>query len=386
MKDQLIETLYLEWTEELKYSIYENKSLYIALFSTDGKLLVANKPMAALFIGDAFLSLINPTFNKLLALDCKDSLIYSGYLTIGSPIDDNFSIQTNVYRKNDQILIVGGVDVTQLVYQNEEMRQLNREIGHLQHQLIKEKTTLENTLVQLNDTNMELKEANETKDKFISILSHDLRNPFSVLFGFSDLLFENYDDFNKDQVAEQINLIHKSAHKTYNMLEDLLLWSRSQLGRMQFNPQEFVLANLCKEVIVDLTEQSNKKNISLHVQIPPEMVVFADVNMLKTILRNLVSNAIKFSWHNSIVTVTAEQSPEMLTISVFDQGIGISTENQKKIWILSEKLSTSGTDNEEGSGLGLLLCKEFTEKHGGSICVISEPGRGCEFRFTIPIK
>lgn len=386
MKDQLIETLYLEWTEELKYSIYENKSLYIALFSTDGKLLVANKPMAALFIGDAFLSLINPTFNKLLALDCKDSLIYSGYLTIGSPIDDNFSIQTNVYRKNDQILIVGGVDVTQLVYQNEEMRQLNREIGHLQHQLIKEKTTLENTLVQLNDTNMELKEANETKDKFISILSHDLRNPFSVLLGFSDLLFENYDDFNKDQVAEQINLIHKSAHKTYNMLEDLLLWSRSQLGRIQFNPQDFMLANLCKEVIVDLTEQSNKKNISLHVQIPPEMVVFADVNMLKTILRNLVSNAIKFSWHNSTVTVTAEQSPEMLTISVFDQGIGISTENQKKIWILSEKLSTSGTDNEEGSGLGLLLCKEFTEKHGGSICVISEPGRGCEFRFTIPIK
>jgi len=385
MKDKLIETLYSEWTEELKYSIYENKSLYIALFAADGQLIIANKPMAALFIGDAFLSLINPSFKKLLELDYQHSLIYSGYLTVGSPMEDNFSVQANVYRKADRILIVAGVDVTQLVRQNEEMRQLNREIGNLQRQLIKEKSILEKTLVQLNDSNKDLKEANETKDKFISILSHDLKNPFSVMLGFSDLLYENFDDFNKEQVTEQIQLIHKSAHKTYNMLEDLLLWSRSQLGRIQFQPQNFLLANLCNEVIGFFSEQSTKKNITLCVAIAPELEVFADKNMLKTILRNLVSNAIKFSWHNTSVTISALMSPEMLTVSVFDQGVGISSENQKKIWVLSEKLSTSGTDKEEGSGLGLLLCKEFTEKHGGSISVISEQGKGCEFRFTIPI-
>jgi len=386
MKDQLIESLYSDWTEEFKFSINDSKSLYIALFSIHGQLIQANNPMTGLFKGDAFLSLINPTFEKLIGLDFHEKLIYSGYLTIGSPMDDNFSIQANVYRKDDQMLIVGGVDVTQMVGQNQEMRELNREIGHLQRQLIKEKVTLENTLVQLNDTNKELKEANETKNKFISILSHDLKNPFNVLLGISDLLYENYDDFNRDQVTEQIELIHKSAHKTYLMLEDLLLWSSSQLGRIQFYPQDLVLAELCNEVVGNLSDQSNRKNIRLLVNVPSAMVVFADRNMLKTILRNLISNAIKFSPHDTTVSVSAEKGPDKWTISVFDRGIGISPENQETIWSLSEKITTSGTDQEEGSGLGLQLCKEFTEKHGGTIGLFSELGKGSEFRFTIPFK
>ncbi|MDD4923019.1 MAG: HAMP domain-containing sensor histidine kinase, partial [Bacteroidales bacterium] len=197
-------------------------------------------------------------------------------------------------------------------------------------------------------------------------------------------LVENFSLFDNQQIVEQIEIIHKTVHKTYSLLEDLLLWSRSQLGRIEFQPTNLLLETICKEVVLSLAELADKKNIRLDIGMSSDLRVLADENMLKTILRNLITNAIKFSFHDSVVTISAKPDHQMVGISVFDQGVGISLSRQEKIWKLSEQFSTEGTDKEEGSGLGLLLCKEFTEKQGGTISVLSEPDKGSEFCFTVP--
>jgi signal transduction histidine kinase len=384
MKDKLFNTLYSEWKEALGESLYESKSLFIAVFSADGKLMVANKTMTDLFRGEPSESLLNPTFEKLVSMPAEKPLIYEGYLTMGEQICHFTSILAKIFRKEDKLLIVGGVDVSQMVEQNGAMHQLNDNINNLQRQLIKEKITLENTYKQLNLANANLREANATKDKFLSIMAHDLKNPFAILLGFSDILLENLSQFSNEEILQQIEVINKTVHKTYGLLEDLLLWSRSQLGRIEYYPTEVQLEAICKGVASGLSELSDRKNIHLNVRVSPDIKVLVDENMTRTILRNLITNAIKFSWHDSDVSVTAEDGAEMVTVYVIDQGVGIKPEMQQKIWKLSEQVSTEGTDKEEGSGLGLLLCKEFTEKQGGTIFVDSEPGKGSVFSFTLP--
>jgi len=384
MQERLFETLYSEWKEELGAPLYESRSLYIAVFSPDDHLMLANKSMMDLFRGDPSKSLQNPTLGKLRSMSFENALVYEGYLTIGDNINHFSSIQAKVFRKNDRLLIVGSVDVGLMAEQNDVMRRLNDEISNLQRQLMKEKVALEKTYDQLNLANANLKESNATKDKFLSIMAHDLKNPFAVLLGFSDILMDSFSEFDKEQIFQQIEIIHKTVHKTYQLLEDLLLWSRSQLGRIEFQPTNMNLDTICKDVALSLSEIADKKSIRLEVRVSPELEVLADKNMLKTILRNLITNAIKFSWHDSIVTIYAEHGPQMVSVSISDHGVGIGFKQQEKIWKLSEQVSTAGTDKEDGSGLGLLLCKEFAEKQGGTIGVVSEPGNGSVFCFTVP--
>jgi len=384
MQKKLFETLYSNWKEELGQPIFESKSLYIAEFSLDGKLLQANKTMSDLFHGNPSKSLLNPTFTKLISIHPDNSLVYKGFLTIGDQVDHFTSINATIFRKKDLILIVGSINANQLKDENQEMSMLNNQVNNLQRQLIKDKSILQSTYEQLNLANESLKEANATKDKFLSIMAHDLKNPFNVLLGFSDLLLENIHVFSKDEVLQQISIINKTTHQTYGILEDLLLWSRLQLGRIVFEPTNMNLNEICLNVVTSLSEMANKKHIQVDVVVNPDAIVQTDNFMFKTILRNLVSNAIKFSWHDSCVTISAENESQMTAISVIDHGVGIPPEKMEKIWNLSEQFSTVGTNNEEGSGLGLLLCKEFTEKQGGTISVISTLSKGSEFRFTVP--
>ena len=291
-----------------------------------------------LFRGDPSKSLQNPTLGKLRSMSFEKALVYEGYLTIGDNLNHFNSIQAKFFRKNDRLLIVGSVDVGLMAEQNDAMRRLNDEISNLQRQLMKEKVALEKTYDQLNLANANLKESNATKDKFLSIMAHDLKNPFSVLLGFSDILMDSFSEFDKEQIFQQIEIIHKTVHKTYQLLEDLLLWSRSQLGRIEFQPTKMNLDTICKDVALSLSEIADKKSIRLEVRVSPELEVLADENMLKTILRNLITNAIKFSWHDSFVTISAEPGPQMVSVSVSDHGVGIALKQQEKIWKLSEQV------------------------------------------------
>lgn len=375
-----------EWDEELSECIIGNNTFCIAVFKTDGELVFANSAMRLLF-GESIPkdSLLNPTFEKLIHINASNSLIYKGFLTLGNYSSINNSITASVFLKNDKILISGGTDSNQLIQNNSLMHELNREVNNLQRQLIKEKRNLEETLRQLSNVNKELKESNATKDKFFSIIAHDLKNPFIALIGFTDYLKENFKSINPDEAEHMIELMNNSSRSTYSLLEDLLMWSSSQLGKISYLPEKVSLNQLWKEIELLVINQARNKNIDIVFHDPQKVILFCDQNMFKIILRNLVTNAIKFSYPGSSVTISAESEKINAIISVTDKGVGIDPGRFENLWQIGAGSSTKGTKQESGTGLGLILCKEFVETHGGKIWVESELKVGSSFKFTIPL-
>ena len=378
-------TFFKEWEEEIGVSLFDNQSIYLAVFSIEGTLLFANKAMEEVLISRSPNDLLNPRFSKLIHFPVTDKLIYKGYITFGQESqDDNFSLDSRVYRKNDIFLIIGTLDSNLLIAHNKSMRLLNHQIIDLQRSLIKEKFELQKTLIQLKKANDSLNEANAAKDKFFSIIAHDLKNPFSVLLGFSDLLAQNLDDYDVQNVKEMISAIHQTSYQTYQLLEDLLLWSRSQLGKLSFHPEGVSLYEACQSVFELLEPLAQQKQIHIHYDVPQKLCVVADVGMLRTILRNLLSNAIKFTPQYGTVNLSVSIDHHYVEIAVTDTGIGMNESIQSKLWSLTSSVSRCGTNGEEGTGLGLQLCKEFVEKQGGKIWVDSVENKGSRFVFTLP--
>jgi len=247
-----------------------------------------------------------------------------------------------------------------------------------------EKTKHAAELIIANNELKQLLQLNADKDLFISILAHDLRSPLSVLLGLSDLVTENIRQFNIDKIEKLVNEINQSAQNTFALLQDLLKWSRVQSGKIPFEPQNLSFTDICKDIIKILNPNAIAKNITINYSSADEINFFADVDMIKTVLRNLVSNAIKFTNNSGAININAEVNSGNLTISVSDNGIGIEPESLTKLFNISKIHTTTGTAKEKGTGLGLLLCKEFVEKHGGKIWVESECGKGSIFYFNIP--
>lgn len=373
-----------DWTDEINVALMNNNSLCVALFSVDKKLLFANSIMSALFRGEPYQSFINPSFDSLLTMDNSAPLIFEGFLTLGDYSSINSSIWAQVYRKENNLLIIGGINATQLLQQNEKMHQLNREISNLQRELIKEKEALENALSQLNQANNNLKEVNASKDRFISILAHDLKSPFTSILGLLELLKINIRDYSLDTIENRIDIINNSAQSTYNLLEDILLWVRAESDKLPYEPSKHSLEEIFSNVIENVKHVANNKNIEINHSSTNDIYVFADINMINTVLRNLIANAVKFTNAGGLINIQAEQDISKVIISVSDNGVGIKPDTINKLFNISNKITTKGTANETGTGLGLLLCKEFVEKHGGKIWVESELGKGSDFKFTLP--
>ena len=237
----------------------------------------------------------------------------------------------------------------------------------------------------IRENEVKLKELVITKDKFFNIVAHDLKNPFTSLLGSSELLYENIDNMTTDNVRKLALILNDSAKGGYAILQNLLDWSRSQTGMIKFNPEKINLKNIVDENLDNLQLQVMKKEINLKSEISSDLYVWADKNMLNTVLRNLLSNAIKYTYKNGTILVRALPGPEETTLSVKDTGIGMSAEKVKTLFRIDNSLSLPGTEKEQGTGLGLKLCKEFTERMGGGIWVESEPDSGSEFKFTIPV-
>ena len=246
-------------------------------------------------------------------------------------------------------------------------------------------TELKQIELKIQQQNNELQKINTDKDQFIAILSHDLKNSFNVILGFSELLIENIHDYDKETIEEHLNIVNDAAKNTYKLLEDILLWIRANSGKLHFEPKKIVFNQLCSEVISNLINNANEKKISI-ICVENENIFFtADKDMFKTILRNLISNAIKFTNESGEIKIYAEQNQTETIITVSDNGIGIDIENQTNLWNLTQIHTTLGTANEKGTGFGLKLCKEFVEKHNGKIWVESELGKSSDFKFTIPL-
>jgi PAS domain S-box-containing protein len=239
----------------------------------------------------------------------------------------------------------------------------------------------------LIESKEQLKELNATKDKFFSIIAHDLKSPFNSMLGFSEILTENFDKYDSHKQKQFIGFINQELQGTYKLLENLLYWSRSQRGTIEFNPELINVNGLVNETIGLLRLSSQNKFIQLTNEVPLDINVTADRDMLLTIFRNSISNAIKFTPKNGEIRVNGKKDVDnqFIEISVSDNGVGIAKERQSSLFDIGENKSTKGTENENGTGLGLILCKEFVEKHNGHIEVESEVGVGTKFIFSIPV-
>lgn len=239
---------------------------------------------------------------------------------------------------------------------------------------------------QLKKYASDLKDLNATKDKFFRIIAHDLKNPFSGLLGASELLIIHANNQDKERIVKYAQIIYNSAKSGFMILENLLEWSRSQTGYLNFNPEELDISKLVEENFLNLNAIAVNKQIKLSSGIPCNTKIFADRNMINTVLRNLLINAVKFTPTGGKVTVQALKDHQYCTISVKDTGVGISEEDIAKLFRIDIKYTNPGTSEERGTGLGLILCKEFVEKHGGKIWVKSEVKKGSEFKFSIPVR
>ncbi|WP_265210622.1 PAS domain-containing sensor histidine kinase [Flavobacterium jumunjinense] len=237
----------------------------------------------------------------------------------------------------------------------------------------------------LKESEKQLKELNTTKDKLFSIIAHDLRSPFNSIIGFSELLTLNSADLEPEEKEKFCSIINVAAKNTLILLDNLLNWAKSQTGQLRFNPEKVLFSAVILEIITLKKSLTKAKNITLDYSLSDEIEVYADVNMLKTVLRNLISNAIKFTELGGNIRVLATLKDQHVEITISDNGIGMNEEKCKELFKIASNTTTIGTANENGSGLGLVLCKEFVEKNRGTIWVESKEGKGSDFKFTLPL-
>ncbi len=231
---------------------------------------------------------------------------------------------------------------------------------------------------------MQIKKLLDDKDQFFSIIAHDLRGPFNGIIGLSELLLEKNNRLEPKETNEFIQLIHDSSKNTFSLLDNLLTWAQSQTGSLAFNPKKIEISSITDKTIHLLTNIAKSKNITIQSEIEKNQYVFADTNMLETIFRNLISNAIKFTNSNGEVMILMKKENNQIVFSVQDNGIGIAPKKIADLFVVNQRNTTSGTNNETGTGLGLMLCKDFVEKHGGEIWVNSMLAEGSTFMFSIP--
>jgi len=262
-------------------------------------------------------------------------------------------------------------------------------IKRRERNLINEKRKLEtNVLERTAEIALQkekLEELNAEKDKFFSILAHDLKNPFSNLYSMSELISGNYNDLEEAEKVKMLQSINKSAEFIYNLLENLLTWSKSQSGRIEYNPTTFNLTGLIQVNINLHKVPAEAKGVILQTSLRDDIQAYGDREMINTVLRNLINNAVKFT-DKGAVEIFVNKQDEYIEVQVKDEGVGISPENLQKLFHIDVKFKSKGTKGETGTGLGLILCKEFVEKNGGKIRVESKEGEGTSFFFTIPVK
>ena len=270
-----------------------------------------------------------------------------------------------------------------LLQQTDELNETNTLLEERQQRIEEQSEELKTQAEELSNTNKILVTLNATKDKFFSIIAHDLKNPFSSILGFCEILTLRYDKYNDEKRKHLIGVIDRSAQNVFKLLENLLQWSRSQTGNIKYSPEEFNISDIVRNIHTLNENALTEKGIKFSYNIPEELNMYADKNMIYTVIRNLVTNAIKFTEMGEI-QVEAAENESYVKVSIRDTGVGIRSEVVDKIFEIEKSKSTEGTRGEPGTGLGLIICRDFVEKNGGTIGVESEVGKGSVFYFTIP--
>ncbi len=274
----------------------------------------------------------------------------------------------------------GAVDYIAKPFRAQEL--ISRVFNHLQLAYSRSEILVKNA--ELDERNRQLWETIASKDKFFSIVSHDLKNTFSSIVNFTGYLKNNFKNLDVNELESSLANINQSSSQVYELVDNLLNWALSQTGRIEFTPEAIDLNGIINETVKNSAAAAENKKINIITNLEGEFIAYADGNMIRTILRNLLSNAFKFSHAGGGVEICAKRAMEGIEISVRDEGAGIKSEYMKDLFKIDSNVKTSGTQNEKGSGLGLILCREFVEINGGKISVESEFGRGSRFVFTVP--
>jgi two-component system sensor histidine kinase/response regulator len=266
-----------------------------------------------------------------------------------------------------------------------QLFEANTELKHRQQEIEEQSEKLKNANIILEKQKKELRELNATKDKFFSIIAHDLKNPFNTILGFCEILTAKFQKMDKDMIWKYIDMLNRSSLKIYKLLENLLQWSRTQTNIIEFSPENISLSDIINSNLSLLSETAKKKQNELINRAEEDINVFADKNMLNTILMNILSNAIKFTEKGKII-ISAKKNKNEVTVSVEDNGVGMNKKQLGKLFKIDKSASSRGTHGEEGTGLGLIICKDFAGKNGGRIWAESKEGKGTVFHFTVPLK
>jgi len=374
-------------SEEKYRVLYESNQMPISIFDL--------KTLSFLSVNNAFIKKYGYTREEFLNMTILDirpdseiekvkqsvKIVDQGLVNAGIFIHKKKNgeiIQVEIIRndlvfngKNAKIVFTN--DVTDKIKAENDLLQANYELT-----LAKE---------QAEESNKELEELNNTKDKFFSIIAHDLRSPFNSFLGFTKMLAEDLPKMTPYQIQKIAVSMRKSATNLYDLLGNLLEWSRLNTNTTTFNQSSFLLMALVGESIQSVIESATKKEIEISNNISENLMVYADEKMFGSIIRNLSSNAVKFTPKGGKVAIAAKPNSDgWVEISVKDSGIGMNQEIVENLFKLDVDTSRKGTDKESSTGLGLIICKELIEKHGGKLWVESEEGKGSTFYFTVPVK
>lgn len=316
----------------------------------------------------------------ITAHDYEEAAMFKGYQAgavdfVRKPFNadvlrSKVAVFAELYRKNQL-----------LTKQEEKLQAINADLLRLNREL--EQRVHDRTLA-LENLNQELQALNISKDKFLSVMSHDLRNPLTALLASSGKLNEDPENLSPGQVKQLSQIIHRTSNKLLKQLNEVIEWAKKQSRKTSFNPQKVLLAEGAEESLELLKPNAQQKKIKIQNNIPKDMEVMADPLMLRSIVQNLVTNAIKYTPEGGLVRLSAKTDAKMVCIFVADSGIGMAPEMTSRLFNNTEQRSLSGTNNEQGSGLGLLLVSDFVTQHGGWINVESAPGKGTTICFTIP--
>lgn len=273
------------------------------------------------------------------------------------------------------------------VYLFKQLKSQSKQYNMLEEQhrsLLMRFEQLQAAQTELKKSERYLQDVNATKDKFFSIIAHDLKSPLNTIVGFLQLLNDHVEAFSIEELKHFAGSMNKSVKNLLGLLDNLLQWSRSQTGTIEYNPTDVHLKALISENLSLLNGHAQSKGITLENYVPDHLYIKADMNMLQVVFRNLLSNAVKFTRTGGQVFVETEATPHTINIAVKDNGVGMSAEKLSKLFHIDSRQISNGTAQEKGNGLGLLLCKEFVEKNKGKITVESYPGKGTAFIISLP--
>lgn len=392
--------LSLKESEEKYHSLFENIKDVVYVTSPDGKFIDLNPAGLDLFGYSSIEELLkadiptniyqDPNARNQFKADLEKNGFVKNYESYIRTKDgrDIIALETSTLVKDREGKVVAyrGIlrDITEVKRAEQELKRTVEELEHKKYQLEKSKSILEQLNQQLLESENELKNLNASKDKFFAILAHDLRSPFTSLIGLSSIVINDFDNLSKDEIKSFSVNINRSAKNVFNLLENLLQWSRIQTGRMEFKPEKIDLYEAIHETVNLIIGNAVKKNIDIVTEVALGSYVLADRNMLNSVLQNITSNAVKFTYPGGKIKLSAVDKNGIFELNITDSGMGIKPADLSKLFRIDVHHTTTGTGNEKGTGLGLILCKELIERNRGTIRVESEYQKGSSFIFTLP--